>query len=520
MTRTLSLFDEGRPDPCPADFNMAGYVLAHAERHAEKPALVVVDGAGRVLERWNYGEIDRAVRGTAAGLARAGLSRGDRLALRVGSSSDFPFLFFGAILIGAVPVPTSTQLTPYEFERLSEDMEPRLVALEPGLADGLASRSGTLSPSDWRAWRTLPPAEPAPTRGVEPAFLIYTSGTSGKPKGVLHAHRSAWARRMMWTGWYGLGESDIMLHAGAFNWTYTLGTGLTDPWAAGATTVISVGTGSPGRWAAIARIHRPTIFAAVPGVYRQLLRAGAEEGRDLAADFAALRHGLTAGERLEEPLAAAWDEAAGKPLYEALGMSEISTFLSSGPAVARRPGRAGRPQKGRRVAVVDTGGTPVPVSVEGTLAVSRGDPGLMLGYWRDAAATEAAMSGEWFLTGDRATMDADGYVAHLGRADDMMTSLGYRVSPAEVEAAIAAHAGVREVAVAELPVRADLALIAAFVVPAKGMPHKTDLEAHVATRLAAYKRPKVWIEVSDLPRTPNGKLLRNALVAAHRRDEC
>jgi acyl-coenzyme A synthetase/AMP-(fatty) acid ligase len=160
----------------------------------------------------------------------------------------------------------------------------------------------------------------------------------------------------------------------------------------------------------------------------------------------------------------------------------------------------------------------MPVGEPGDLAVSRRDPGLMLGYWRRPEETEAAFRGEWFVTGDRAKMDPDGYVTHLGRADDTITSLGYRVSPTEVEEALEPHPGIAEIAVAELPVRADLSLVAAFVVPAGAWPGDDALAAFAEARLAAYKRPRVWIEVPRLPRTANGKVIRRALVEAYRRD--
>src|SRR5690606_34959288 len=183
-----------------------------------------------------------------------------------------------------------------------------------------------------------------------------TSGTGGRPKGVVHAQRAAWARRMMWDGWYGLGPGDRVLHAGAFNWTYTLGAGLTDPWAAGATALIHSGPPDRNIWPRLAALHAPTIFAAVPGVYRQMLDAP-----DLRDGFASLRHGLSAGEALPRAVRGAWEGATGKPIYEALGMSEVSTYISFSPAHPTVPGRAGRPQIGRRVAVVNEDGSPVEV---------------------------------------------------------------------------------------------------------------------------------------------------------------
>jgi len=513
MPLTLSLFDEGPPPPCPARFNMAAHVLGSGAAPA-KTALTVLGAGGEAIERWSHGDLDRAIRATAAGLRAAGLKRGERVALRLGNSSDFPILFFGTVAAGGVAVPTSAALTPGEFAVLAADMAPRFVAVDAGLEVEPPPGSALFDAADRARLRAHTPGPIADTAAGDPAFLVYTSGTGGRPKGVLHAHRAAHARRMMWAGWYGLGATDTVLHAGAFNWTYTLGAGLTDPWAAGAATLIYTGPRDPHIWPELARVHGATILAAVPGVYRQMLRGAG----DLHAAFAGLRHGLTAGERLAENLAEEWTRATGKPLHEALGMSEISTYISSSPTVPRRSGTAGRPQAGRRVAVLDADGAPVPVGRPGMLAVSRRDPGLMLGYWQRPEETATAFTGEWFLTGDRAAMDAEGYVTHLGRADEVMTALGYRVSPQEVEDAMAAHPGVAEIAVAELPVRADLSLIAGFVVARGDWPGEAALADWAAARLAEYKRPRLWIAVDRLPRTANGKLLRRDLVARHRRD--
>ncbi len=511
-TARASLVDEAAPEPCPAPFNIAAYALAAARGpDAGKEALRVL-GAAR--ESWSYAELDRAVGRIAAGLAARGVGRGDRVALRIGSSVAFPLLFLGAIAAGAVPAPTSTQLTAGEFAAIAEDLAPRLVVADEGLATPPVAGAETVTLGDWRALMAPAPAPPVATMPEDPGFLVYTSGTGGRPKGVLHAQRAAWARRMMWAGWYGLGPGDRVLHAGAFNWTYTLGTGLIDPWAAGATAIVAGDRPEPEAWPRIIAAEGATIFAAVPGVYRRLLRA--PDG--LRDRLGALRHGLTAGEKLPETVRESWTRATGRPLYEALGMSEVSTYCSASPSVPPRAGTVGRPQRGRRVAVIDAAGRPVPVGEPGLLAVARRDPGLMLGYWRRPEETAAAFRGEWFVTGDRAAMDADGYVTHLGRADELMTALGYRVSPQEVEEALAAHPGVAEIAVAELPVRADLRLIAAFVVPAAEWPGEAALSAFAAGRLAAYKCPKLWIPVDALPRTANGKLIRRALVEAHRRD--
>jgi acyl-coenzyme A synthetase/AMP-(fatty) acid ligase len=507
---TESLVDNGPPPPCPARFNLAAHAL-WAGQDGARTALTIAGADGAARERWSYGALREAVGRSAGGLRALGLRPGDRVMLRLGASADFPILFLAAVAAGGVAVPTSSMLSAAEALHVAADVGARFVAADDALriaGPGFA----TLGPDDLAALRAAAPVEPAPTAADDPAFVVYTSGSSGRPKGVAHAQRSAWARRMMWAGWYGLRADDVMLHAGAFNWTYTLGAGLLDPWAAGASTVIYDGPRDPGVWSRLASAHGATLFAAAPGVYRQLLKYG----ENLAEGFATLRHGLSAGETLVDALAAAWTAQTGKPIHEALGMSEISTYVSSSPDAPRRAGRVGRPQPGRRVAVLAAGtDRPAPVGVTGELAVSRRDPGLMLGYWGDAAGTEAAMRGEWFVTGDLAAMDADGYLAYGGRADDLMNASGYRVAPEEVEAALSAHPAVREAAVTEVRLAEGLSIIAAFVVAeqASGL-DEAALVAWCRERLAAYKTPRRVTFLDALPRTGTGKLRRRALAAA------
>jgi acyl-coenzyme A synthetase/AMP-(fatty) acid ligase len=504
----------------PDRFNMARFCLGPAaHRHPDRLGLVVThdleDPAGGA-EHWTYAQLDDAVRAVAYGLLASGLRPGQRLVLRLGDTSDFALAFFGALAAGVVPVPTSEQLTEEEVAFLARDCRASALAVAPDLA--VATELPTVGPPQIAAWRAAPDrADYADTRADDPAFLVYTSGTTGEPKGVVHAHRSAWGRRPMHTGWLGIGPSDVVLHAGSFTWTYTLGVGLTDPWAVGATAAVHSGHRDPAAWPRLVEATGATVFAAVPGVYRQLLeRCDPAELRGPAGRLGTLRHGVTAGEALTPALLRRWRERTGLDLFEALGMSEISTFVSSGPGTPVRPGSPGRPQVGRRVAVlpVDGGETPVPVGETGLLAVHRSDPGLMLGYWERPDEDAASRRGAWFVSGDLVHVDSDGYVHHHGRVDDVMTSMGYRVSPLEVERVLGRHPGVADVAVTEVEVRDGLRVITAFVVP--DGPGEVDVDAlmaHARAHLARYKCPREVVVVDRLPRTRNGKVLRRALRA-------
>ena len=496
----LSIFDQGPPHPCPAPFNMAAYVLAHARDLPDKIAVSVLHPDR--TEDWSFARIEAAVRGLATGFLDAGLTPGDRVLLRLGNRPEYPLAYLAAIAVDLIPVPTSPQLTTPEVARIIADLDPGAILTEPGIA--CPNHPAQIPLPDLQRMMNAAPADYAMGDPDRPAYIVYTSGTSGQPRAVLHAHRAIWARRMMHDGWYGLRPNDRMLHAGAFNWTYTMGTGLMDPWSVGATALIPAPGTAPEDLPALIRAHGATIFAAAPGVYRKFLKPGDR------LNAPALRHGLSAGEKLSPTIHANWQAATGTDVFEAYGMSECSTFISASPDHPAPPGATGRPQRGRRIAILGSGGAPVPHDTPGTIAVDRRDPGLMREYLGAPEDTAARFAGDWFVTGDQGQMDPDGNITYLGRNDDMMNAGGYRVSPLEVEAALAHAGGIDAIAVTDIEVKADVRVIMAFyTAPAPCDP--ADLRAFATQRLAAYKVPRDFIHVAELPHGPNGKLMRAAL---------
>ena len=501
-----AIFDQGAPPACPAPFNLAAYVLAHAGGLGDKTALSVIAPHG--AESWSYEALESAVLGAATGLKQQGLGPGDRLLMRLGNSVEFPICYLAAIAADLIPVPTSALLTEDEVARIVEDVAPGLIVAGDGIAVPVNAPCPILSVGAFRALYDLPPATYALGDPDRPGYIIYTSGTSGSPRAVTHAHQAIWARRMMWDGWYGLTKDDRLVHAGSFNWTYTLGTGLLDPWSRGATALIPASGTTPDRLGALIKAHGATMFAASPGVYRQLLRTPPDR-------CPSLRHGLSAGEKLPDATRDAWEKATGTPIFEAFGMSECSTFVSGSPGHPAPTGTLGFPQGGRRVAVLGEDG-PVRCGEPGVLGISRRDPGVMLFYWGAAAETEARFDGEWFLTGDLVSMAEDGALTYLGRDDDMMNAGGIRVSPLEVENVLNSHPNVAESAAVEVSVKAHTTVIAAFYVP-KGRVEHTHLERYAAASLARYKCPRIYAEVDTLPKGLNGKLLRRRLRDSYER---
>lgn len=513
-------------------------------RHADDPAVsdrvaLVFAGESGLDEEWTYARIADAVRRFAWSLVGIGLARGERLLVRLDNSTDYAIAFFGACAAGLVPIPASPQLTDEEVRFLLVDSGAAAIVV----AAEWASRLGTDVPDGLRhvivaaakgqptlveEWPHAPsgparhdfhailrdaaPVDLPDVGGDDPAYLIYTSGTSSRPKGVLHAHRSILGRAFVVREWEALLPTDRVFHAGALNWTYTLGVGLMDPWSVGATSILYAGPRRPQTWLPIIERLGITVFAAVPTVFRQILKYVEVEDCDLSS----LRHALTAGETLLPQTWRDWVRRTGKELYEALGMSEISTYISFRPGLTVKPGACGVPQAGRPIRLVAMDSLDdAPVGTVGRIAVHRSDPGLMLGYWNRPDEDRAAFCEEWFIGGDTAHIDEDGIWWFDGRNDDVMTSFGYRVSPQEIESVLSTHRHVAECAVRMIPTgEAGVELIAAFVKPREdAVLDVASLERHAHRQLAAYKCPRVFFAVDEIPRTPSGKILRRDLCA-------
>ncbi|MCF6443286.1 class I adenylate-forming enzyme family protein [Nereida sp. MMG025] len=477
--------------PCPAPFNMAAHVLAAAKHAPDKTAIAILGDDPQTL---TFAQLSRCVFGVARGLQNSGLMSGDQLLMRMGNRIEFPIVYLGAIAAGIIPVPTSAQLTQTEVD---------VIATQIGAAAVLRSDDLPIPPDvpcydiqTIQSWYDLPPLPPQMGDPDRPAYIVFTSGTSAAPRAVLHAHRAIWARQMMLGDWTGIHANDRVLHAGGFNWTYTLGTGLMDPWSVGATALIAPDGLDPAHLPQTLRDNKISVFAAVPGIYRQILK------HHMKMNDASTIRFLSAGEKLSEGLRDKWQKATGASILEAYGMSECSTFLSDRPAQPHASGL--RPQSGRRIAITQNG----------TIAVHRSDPGLMLGYLNQPQATAARFQGDWFDTGDQAELADDGSLRLMGRSDDMMNAGGYRVSPLDVENTLARVDGIDEIAVTDVQIKEDVRVIAAFYTSPAPLP-QAQLEQHARTHLARYKQPRLYIQLETLPKGANNKILRGQLRSAY-----
>jgi acyl-coenzyme A synthetase/AMP-(fatty) acid ligase len=490
--------------PCPADFNMAEYVLAHADVTPEKVVLSVLSNSG--ARRISYAQLKSDVLGVAQGLLDTGVEPDDRVLMRLGNTVDFPITYLAAIAIGAVPVPTSNVLTKTEVAKIITDIDPTVI-----VHDGACALPDTahcvLNVEQIDAFKLNESAEFHRGDPNRLAYIVYTSGTSGHPRAVMHAHRAIWARRMMIRDWYDLAAEDRLLHAGAFNWTFTLGTGLMDPWSVGATALIPEQNVDLKLLPLLLSRHHATLFAAAPGVIRKLNAALPDQFR-----IPKLRHVLSAGEKLSPDVRSTWRTKTGVDIYEAFGMSECSTFLSSASHRPSADHALGWPQRGRRICLraVHDPTQEAMQGEEGIIAVHQDDPGLMLGYLNAANETADRFVDGWFLTGDHARIGENGAYYYTGRKDDMMNAGGFRVSPIELEHSLSQVEGITSLACVEVEIKADAKIIVVFFTSASS-DIETQLKEHAQTHLADYKRPKAYVHLDALPQNANGKINRNAL---------
>ena len=470
-----------------------------------------------------------------------GVVAGDRVLIRLPNSLDYPTAFLGTMKTGAISVPTSTLLTAEEVAYLAKDsgavvlvtdaaawaaMSAKMqenIAQTPNLKHILltqlsaevpvASVLNVLSLETALANVTQVQAAYA-TKAEDPAYLVYTSGTTGYPKGVLHAHRALLGRQPATEYWFHYSDQlqDRIMHSGKFNWTYVLGTGLMDPLYLGKTVIVHEGKNDAQKWLALIEKHAATIFIGVPTIYRQLL----QKTTATQADVPSVRHFMSAGEHLSDEVLTQWRERFGLDIYEAVGMSEFSYYLSQSIYRPIRAGSAGFPQPGHAIELLNPEThEPVAEGEEGMICVPDNDPGLFLNYWNLPEETAKYKHDGYFFTGDYARYDADGYLWFLGRKDDIIKSFGYRVSPYEIERVYKGHPAVADCAAVGEELEQDKLLVVIYVIPKSGAEIQADeLIAFGRQHLAAYKAPKTVYLAKEFPRTKNGKILRKDISPA------
>jgi benzoate-CoA ligase len=472
-----------------------------------------IDDAGSTTYAQLAERVDRATNA----LRGLGIKREQRIAIAMLDSADWAALFLGAIKAGVVPVALNTLLTPADYEYQLNDSRARALFFSSALGksfDGIQPKCRHLKyvVNDAQLKDLLATAdsnaEPAGTMRDDMCFWLYSSGSTGAPKGTVHLHShlidtaDLYAKPVL-----GIRESDVVFSAAKLFFAYGLGNSLTFPLAVGATTILMAERPTPD--AVFKRLieKKPTIFYGVPTLFAALLANSAFPDRSKLN----LRICTSAGEALPAEIGRRWTERAGAELLDGIGSTEmLHIFLSNRPGDVR-PGTTGKPVPGYQLRLVDDQGNVISKPGElGELQISGPTSAIM--YWNQREKTKSMFQGPWTRSGDKYSVDKDGYYVYGGRSDDMLKVSGIYVSPAEVEAALVSHESVLEAAVVGAEDESKLIKPKAYVVlkqgntPNEELKHR--LQQHVKDKLAPYKYPR-WIEfLNELPKTATGKIQR------------
>jgi 4-hydroxybenzoate-CoA ligase len=500
-------------------YNAVTYLLDRNIDEGRSHKLAYTD----TVSELTYGDLQKQSCRVANMLRRLGVRREERVAMIMPDTVDFPAVFLGAIRAGMVPVPLNTLLTPDQYAYVLADCRARVLFVSEALYATVKDIVGRMSDlecvvvSGKNAFGHKQLAEElkgerdtfatAATHPDEPAFWLYSSGSTGSPKGVRHLHANlaataeTYAKQVL-----GIREDDVCLSAAKLFFAYGLGNALTFPMSVGATTILNPERPTPGAMFALMNKYNPSIFYGVPTLFAAMLN---DEQLKAERGGARLRICTSAGEGLPESVGNAWKARFGVDILDGVGTTELlHIFLSNAPGDIKY-GSSGRAVPGYRVRLVNEAGADVPDGEVGELLVDA--PSAGEGYWNQRSKSRRTFEGHWTRTGDKYIRDADGRYTFCGRSDDMFKVSGIWVSPFEVESALITHPAVLEAAVVPEADAEGLLKPKAFVVLRAGA--GTDgldeaLKEHVKQKIGVWKYPR-WIEtVETLPKTATGKIQR------------
>ena len=523
----------------PKHYNYGFDLIDERANGADKTACVAVDANGDSIIEVTFADLSRASNRFANILQGLGARRGDLAFVMMGRVPAWYEVLIGCAKTGVVAMPATNLLTPKDIEYRVNAAGARFAIVTDenvGKVDAIRASCPTLEhlvavprsgarevPPGWTGYREAMDAASErfapgrPTRAEEPMLVYFTSGTTAQPKMVPRDHGYALAHRLTARYWMDLGENDVHWTLSDTGWAKAAWGVLFAPWQAGAAIVLHDGEGFDAdlHLQLIGRLG-VTTFCAPPTVYRMFAQMDLD-GYDLGS----LRHSLGAGEPLNPEVIKVWEDATGNVIHDGYGQTESINLIANYPALPVRHGSMGKPVPGFDIDVVDDDGVRLGPGEIGHIAVRTDGPswppGLFSGYVAAPEANAQAFRHGWYYTGDTASRDEDGYFWFVGRADDIISSAGYRISPFEVESALLEHSAVAESAVIGRPDELRGEIVKAFVVLAEG--HEagpalvTGIQDFVKQLTAPYKYPRE-IEFRDtLPKTISGKIRRVELRA-------
>jgi benzoate-CoA ligase family protein len=461
-----------------------------------------------------YAQLFGLACGAARVLADAGVRREERVLLAAYDSPGWVAAFLGALRLGAIPVPVNPLLQRSEdYDHFIADSTARAIFVDANTEEKLRSAADRAAelPRVLRVDQVAaaPEIAAAPTRRDDMAFWLYSSGSTGKPKAVVHLqHDIPYTCVTYGEQVLGIREADTTFSTTGLFHAYGFGNNLTLPYWVGATTVLHAGRHTPATVLDTIEKMRPTLFFSAPTLYNAILNFEGARGRDLSS----IRHCVAAAEALPAEVWRRWKDAFGLTILDGVGSTEMLHIYCSNRVDDVRPGSSGKPVPGYELKILDDEGKAVPAGEAGDLHV-KGDSALAL-YWAQHEKSKRSILGEWFFTGDRYRVDADGYYWYEGRSDDMIKVSGLWVSPIEIEAALLEHPAVGESAVVGVNVD-GFTKIKAFVITKGGVVEGEALVAELQdlckSRLQRYQYPHIIEFVSELPKTVTGKIQRYRL---------